>query len=238
MKRAERQYALVDVLRGAHRPWSAARLAREFGVSSRTIERDIASLQVSGVPIYADHGAAGGYSVLGEYSLPPLNLSEVESLAVLAGLALLESSPYRGAAVRAHAKVAAVMQDAHRARVQELLGAMHVIDAVPPESDAVSLDILSTAIAARRVLRLGYVGDVSDAGPDRSSITVRDVEPQGLLRAADTWLLTGWCRLRDAVRGFRIERIRRLEILDETPPRRDPALLEADLAQWSARRLA
>ncbi len=71
VKRAERQYALVDLLRAARRPVSAARLAREFGVSTRTVERDIASLQVAGVPLYADHGVAGGYSILREYSLPP-----------------------------------------------------------------------------------------------------------------------------------------------------------------------
>lgn len=236
MKRAERQYALVDLLRGARRPWSAARLAHEFGVSSRTIERDIVSLQQAGVPIYADHGSAGGYSILREYSLPPLNLSAAESVAVLAGLALLESSPYQGAARRARAKIAAVMDEAHRAPVQDLLGTMYVIDAVPPTEGSVPLGILSDAIAARRVVRLTYVGENADGDPDLSSTTVRDVETMGLLRAADTWLLTGWCRLRDAIRGFRIERIIRLEILDEVPTRRDPALLEADLAQWPTTR--
>lgn len=233
MKRAERQYALVDLLRGASRPWSAARLAAEFSVSSRTIERDIASLQNAGVPLYADHGVAGGYSILREYSLPPLNLTAAESLAVLAGLSLLESSPYQGAARRARTKIAAVMDEAHRAPVQELLGTMHVIDAVAPEEGAVPLSILSDAIAARRVVRITYLGEHED-----SEVTVRDVETMGLLRAGDAWLLTGWCRLRQAIRGFRIERITRLDILDEVPPERDPALLEADLSRWPTRRLA
>nr|WP_221382848.1 WYL domain-containing protein [Actinoplanes polyasparticus] len=237
MKRAERQYALVDLLRGASRPWSAARLAGEFGVSSRTIERDIGSLQLAGVPIYADHGATGGYSILREYSLPPLNLSAAESLAVLAGLALLESSPYQGAARRARAKIAAVMGEEQRAPVQELLGMMQVIDAVAPTGDAVPLGMLSDAIAARRVVRLTYLGEDRGDGPDRATSTVRDVETMGLLRAGDAWLLTGWCRLRAAIRGFRIERITRLEILDEVPPPRDPTLLEADLARWPTRRL-
>jgi len=237
MKRAERQYALVDLLRGAGRPWSAARLAGEFGVSSRTIERDIGSLQLAGVPIYADHGAAGGYSILREYSLPPLNLSAAESLAVLAGLALLESSPYQGAARRAGAKIAAVMGEEHRAPVRELLGRMQVIDAVAPTDGAVPLGMLSDAIAARRVVRLTYLGEDEGDGPDRATSTVRDVETMGLLRAGDAWLLTGWCRLRDAIRGFRIERITRLEILDEVPPPRDRTLLEADLARWPTRRL-
>ncbi|MDR6319954.1 helix-turn-helix transcriptional regulator [Actinoplanes couchii] len=231
MKRAERQYALVDLLRGARRPWSATRLAGEFGVSTRTIERDIGSLQLAGVPIYADHGVTGGYSILREYSLPPLNLSAAESLAVLAGLALLESSPYQGAARRAHAKIAAVMDEEHWAPVQEILGRMQVIDAVAPEDGAVPLGMLSDVIAARRVVRLTYLGE------DLATSTVRDVETMGLLRAGDAWLLSGWCRLRDAIRGFRIERITRLEVLDEVPPPRDPALLEADLARWPTRRL-
>ncbi|GAA0577940.1 HTH domain-containing protein [Paractinoplanes ferrugineus] len=238
MKRAERQYALVDLLRGARRPWSAARLAGEFGVSSRTIERDIGSLQLAGVPIYADHGAAGGYSILREYSLPPLNLSATESLAVLAGLALLDSSPYQGAARRARAKIAAVVQEEHRRPVQEMLGVMQVIDARPSTDDVVPLGILADVIAARRVVRLTYLGENEDGGPDPATGTVRDVETMGLLRAGDAWLLTGWCRLRDAIRGFRIERITRLEILGEVPPPRDPALLAADQARWPTRNLA
>jgi predicted DNA-binding transcriptional regulator YafY len=237
MKRAERQYALVDLLRGARRPWSAGRLAGEFGVSSRTIERDIGALQQAGVPIYADHGSAGGYSILREYSLPPLNLSAAESLAVLAGLALLDSSPYQRAARRARAKIAAVMAEEHRAPVQERLEMMHVIDAVAPTDGAVPFGILSDAIAARRVVRITYQGEDENGGPDDARSTVRDVETMGLLRAGDAWLLAGWCRLRDAIRGFRIERITRLEILDGVPTPRDPALLEADLARWPTRRL-
>ncbi|WP_020498713.1 helix-turn-helix transcriptional regulator [Sciscionella marina] len=238
MKRAERQYALVDILRGARRPWSAARLAGELGVSSRTIERDIGSLQLAGVPIYADHGATGGYSILREYSLPPLNLSAAESLAILAGLALLESSPYQGAARRARAKITAVMNEEHRGPVQQILRTMHVIDAVAQTDGAVSLGMLSDVIAARRVLRITYLGENKDGSPERTTNTVRDVETMGLLRADDAWLLIGWCRLRSAIRGFRIERITHLEILDEVPPARDPALLETDLARWSTRRLA
>ncbi|MET8926680.1 WYL domain-containing protein [Streptomyces sp. NPDC004623] len=237
MKRAERQYALVDLLRGARRPRPAARLADEFGVSTRTIERDIASLQLAGVPIYAEHGATGGYAILREYSLPPLNLSATESLAVLAGLALLDSSPYQAAARRARAKIAAVMEEEHREPVQKMLGMMQVIDAVAPTNDAVPLGMLSDVIADRRVVRLTYLGEDKDGGPDTSTSTVRDVETMGLLRAGDAWLLAGWCRLRDAIRGFRIERITELRILDEAPPPRDPALLEADLARWPTRRL-
>ncbi|WP_369069856.1 helix-turn-helix transcriptional regulator [Kineococcus terrestris] len=238
MKRAERQYALVDLLRGADRPWSAARLAREFGVSRRTVERDIASLQLAGVPLYADHGAAGGYSILREYSLPPLNLTAAESLAVLAGLGLLDSSPYQGAARRARAKINAVMADEHRGPVRDVLATLQVIDTSAPAGGAVPLAVLADVIAARRVVRITYTGTgTTGADGTAGDVTVRDVETMGLLRGDDAWLLVGWCRLREAIRGFRIERITRLEVLEEVAPVRDPTLLEADQARWPVRNL-
>jgi len=204
---------------------SAARLSREFGVSTRTIERDVQSLQQSGVPIYADHGTAGGYSILKEFSLPPLNLTASESLAVLAGLGLIESSPYGAAVRRARAKIMAVIADDRLAPIQATLSTMHVIEAREFGSAGVSLDLLSEAITARRVVRLDYSSD------DGSGTTTRDVETMGLLRGADSWMLVGWCRLRSGIRGFHIDRISRLDITGEVPPSRDPGLLDADLAR-------
>lgn len=236
MRRAERHHALVDLLRGARTPWPASRLAREFEVSTRTIERDVLALQHAGVPVYADHGATGGYSILREYSLPPLNLTANESLAVLAGLGLLGSSPYRAAAARAADKVRAVMREEHRGPVADLLGTIRVVDAVPSEgAAAVELGMLSDVLAARRLVRLTYLGE--DTGDGAPAVTVRDVETMGLLRAGDAWLLAGWCRLRDAVRGFHLERITSLEVLDEVPAPRPAAVWDADLARWPSRRL-
>ncbi|MCV7419198.1 HTH domain-containing protein [Mycobacterium yunnanensis] len=229
MRRAERLYALVDLLRGARRPLSAARLSEEFEVSKRTIERDVQSLQLAGVPIYADHGVAGGYSILREHSLPPLNLTAPESLAVLAGLALLETSPYGAAARRARAKVLAISREDQLAPIDEALGAMFVIDSQPPSVSATAL--IPEAIAARRVTRLVY------ASEDGVSETTRDVEAMGLLRGGDSWMFVGWCRLRGGIRGFHLDRIRHLEITHEVFPERDPDVLDADLSRWSTRRL-
>src|SRR5690242_10088787 len=229
MRRAERLYALVDLLRGSRRPMSAARLSEEFEVSKRTIERDVQSLQQAGVPIYADHGVTGGYSILREHSLPPLNLTAPESLAVLAGLALLETSPYGAAARRARAKVLAISREDQLAPIDEALGAMFVIDSQPPSVSATAL--IPEAIAARRVTRLVY------AAEDGTSETTRDVEAMGLLRGGDSWMFVGWCRLREGIRGFHLDRIRHLQITDEIFAERDPALLEADLSRWRTRRL-
>ena len=229
MRRAERLYALVDLLRGSRRPLSASRLSEEFEVSKRTIERDIQSLQLAGVPIYADDGVTGGYSILREHSLPPLNLTVPESLAVLAGLGLLETSPYGAAARRARAKVLAISRDDQLAPVDEALASMFVIDAQAPSEAATSL--IPEAIAARRVVRLDYTAE------DGEMRTTRDVEAMGLLRGGDAWLFVGWCRLREGIRGFRLERIRHLEITDEVFPERDSAVLDEDLSRWRTRRL-
>lgn len=229
MRRAERLYALVDLLRGSRRPMSAARLSEEFAVSKRTIERDIQSLQRAGVPIYADHGMSGGYSILREHSLPPLNLTVPESLAVLAGLGLLESSPYGAVARRARAKILVISREEQLATVDEALASMFVIESQPPSEAAISL--IPEAIAARRVVRLDYTAE------DGATRTTRDVEAMGLLRGGDAWVFAGWCRLRDAIRGFHLDRIRHLEITEAVFAERDPAVLEEDLSRWRTRRL-
>jgi predicted DNA-binding transcriptional regulator YafY len=229
MRRAERLYALVDLLRGARRPLSAARLSEQFEVSKRTIERDMRSLQLAGVPIYADYGVSGGYSILREHSLPPLNLTVPESLAVLAGLGLLETSPFGAAARRARAKVLAVSREDQLAPIDDALASMFVIDPQPPSEAATSL--IPEAIAARRVVRLDYTS------ADGETRTTREVEAMGLLRGGDAWVFVGWCRLRDAIRGFHLDRIEYLEITEEVFVERNPAVLDADLSRWRTRRL-
>ena len=121
-----------------------------------------------------------------------------------------------------------------RGTLLDALSALRVIDSVPvasAQSPEVPLDLLSDAIVDRRVVRLDYLS------ADGEAVTTRDVETMGLLRGGDTWMLVGWCRLRQGIRGFQLERITRLEITDDVPPERDPALLESDLARWPTRSL-
>jgi predicted DNA-binding transcriptional regulator YafY len=91
---------------------------------------------------------------------------------------------------------------------------MFVINAQSPSEAAISL--IPEAIAARRVVRLDYTAE------DGEARTTRDV---------------GWCRLREGIRGFQLDRIRQLEITEEIFPDRDPAVLDADLSRWRTRRL-
>lgn len=106
---------------------------------------------------------------------------------------------------------------------------MFVIDSQSPSEAAVS--VIPGAIAARRVVRLDYASD------DGQTRTTRDVEAMGLLRGGDAWVFVGWCRLREGIRGFHLDRIRHLEITEEVFHERDPAVLDEDLSRWRTRRL-
>jgi predicted DNA-binding transcriptional regulator YafY len=87
VNRTDRLYALVEQLRAVSpRPRSARWLADTFEVSTRTIERDIAALQQSGVPIWAEPGRTGGYVLDRAHSLPPLNFTPQEAAAIAVAL--------------------------------------------------------------------------------------------------------------------------------------------------------
>ena len=84
----DRLYALVEELRAvAPRPRSASHLARKFEVSTRTIERDILALQESGVPVNAEAGRRGGYVIDKGLTLPPVNFTAAEVVAMAVSIA-------------------------------------------------------------------------------------------------------------------------------------------------------
>ncbi|MFC7375651.1 MULTISPECIES: helix-turn-helix transcriptional regulator [unclassified Brachybacterium] len=209
MRRSERHHAVLDVLRAnAERPISVPRLAARFGVSTRTIERDVRALQEAGVPIYAEPGRRGGYAVRRDYSLPPLAFTPQEATAVVAGLSVMMGSPFAGDSRRAMDKVLAALPPERREMVRDLAGR---VASMAPEGratedvDAVIRDVL----VRPRVLELEYVSHLC------GERTQRHVEPLGLITVRGAWILVGWCRLREAVRGFRTDCIARIEKTDE-----------------------
>ncbi|HKS99897.1 MAG TPA: HTH domain-containing protein, partial [Rugosimonospora sp.] len=99
MNRTDRLYAMVEELRAvAPRPRSARWLARRFEVCARTVERDIGALQEAGVPIYAEAGRTGGYALDKRHSLPPVNITASEAVAVAVALEGLRGTPFHDAA--------------------------------------------------------------------------------------------------------------------------------------------
>ena len=121
MNRTDRLYAIVEELRAvAPRPRSARWLAGRFEVSARTIERDISALQQSGVPIWAEPGRTGGYCLDKARTLPPVNLTPGEAVALAVALRQLDGTPFLADAGTALRKLVTAMQAGDAAAAQEL----------------------------------------------------------------------------------------------------------------------
>ncbi|KAB1158745.1 helix-turn-helix transcriptional regulator [Micromonospora sp. DT46] len=229
MNRTDRLYALVEELRAVSpRPRSARWLAARFEVSTRTIERDIGALQESGVPIWAEPGRTGGYALDRARTLPPVNLTPVEAVAMAVALHRMRGTPFAAAAGTALRKLISVMPAADAAEAHRLAARVHLIGDGPvtPVPAAVA-----DAVRARRVLRLRYA-DRSGAG------SLRDVEPLGYLGNPRHWYLLGWCRLRAGIRAFRVDRITSVTTLAERVPERELSADDIDIPQERIRRLS
>jgi predicted DNA-binding transcriptional regulator YafY len=235
VNRTDRLYALVEDLRAiSPRCRSARELAERFEVSVRTIERDIAALQESGVPIYAEPGRRGGYVLDKKMSLPPLNFTPAEAVAIAVALSRAGDQPFGRQARSALRKVVAAMPGREGELARELARRVMLV-AEPPEpggprrplgDESVSRAI-EEALLRRRVLHLDY----ADA---KGRLTSRDVEPGVFLGGrGGFWYLVGWCRLRDDVRVFRLDRIINAAVSTERCPDRPLEGFAADVPEMA-----
>ena len=298
MNRTDRLYAVVEELRAAApRPRSARQLARKYEVSTRTIERDILALQDAGVPVYAETGRLGGYVIDPAFTLPPVNFTAPEMVAIAVSLAGADETPFAYAARSALRKVLAAAPAGQLAEAAEMMDRIRLIGidrsascgpggatslapadggACPngahpngahrngpdPNSahphgshpcgahpdtahtESASRDgahpagksaaktasgqdrkpvpmAIQEAIATRHVLRIDY--------RDRQGVvTAREVEPVALAGTQAHWYLMGWCRLRNAARAFRMDRIVAAVDTGEPAPHRSYADLNVD----------
>ncbi|MBA8991036.1 putative DNA-binding transcriptional regulator YafY [Curtobacterium pusillum] len=220
MNRTDRLYALVEELRAAAPALrSARRLAEGFGVSVRTVERDLLALQEAGVPIWAEPGRTGGYTIDSRATLPPLGLTVEEALAVAIGLGALANSPFRDAARSAARKVTAVLAEDDARRTARLASRVHLLEA---GDRAPAPTGLAGALTGGRVVRMRY----RDAAGNDSE---RTVEPLGYIGKGEDWYLVAWCRLRDGIRAFRGDRVLAVEETDEVAPPRVVRIEELDI---------
>ncbi|WP_026005698.1 WYL domain-containing protein [Arthrobacter sp. M2012083] len=204
MKRAERLFALSEMLRRhGSRGCSADRLAREFGVSVRTVKRDLAALEISGAPIWSRPGPGGGYGLAAGASLPPVSLSPAQAVALMAAVSAAPDAPYADLAAAGIQKIVDVLDPRTRARADELAGRVWV-NAARPSSRTIR-SALEEAMSEQRVIRIRYTSR-------DGSTTIRDVEPVLFASTNGQWYLVGWCRLRDAMRWFIVSRIDRANV--------------------------
>ena len=222
MRRADRLFLVIHALRGRRTALPARRLAETLEVSLRTVYRDVADLQSSGVPIEGEAGI--GYVLRKGADIPPLMFTAEEIEALVVGTRFVRA--FAGGRLNAGAqaallKIEAVLPPELRERAKRSR-----IYAPIDWNEARSglIDRLHQAIAAQQVLRLDYR---DEAG--RSSL--REVEPLCLACWGGVWTLGTWCRLRESFRNFRPDRIAAFaptgEVFVEAPERGIDAYLRA-----------
>jgi len=201
MRRADRLFQIVQLLRSG-RLTTAQNLAERLEVSERTIYRDIADLQGSGVPIDGEAGV--GYVMREGYDLPPLMFSRDEIVALVVGARMVRGwggASMARAAEGALSKIETVLPEDERKRAADA-----PIYAPPTElTDDVRerIDQCERAVDAKDVLAISY-------RDESGSATKRSVWPLGLWYWGKVWTLVAWCELRDDFRMFRLDRIERL----------------------------
>ncbi|MFT3943706.1 MAG: WYL domain-containing protein [Ancrocorticia sp.] len=204
MKRVERLHALSEMLqRSGSRGCTAERLAREFGVSVRTIKRDLAALENSGAPIWSRPGPGGGYGLAVGSKLPSVSLTPAQAVALLAAVSAAPDAPYSDLASAGIRKIMDVLDPRTRAQADELARRIWV-NTDQPGTRAVR-SALEEAMSEQRVVRIRYTAQDGNT-------TTRDVEPVIFASTNGHWYLVGWCQLREDMRWFLVSHIERATV--------------------------
>ncbi|CAN5355982.1 YafY family protein [soil metagenome] len=207
MPRSDRLFDIIQRLRSAGRPTTAATLAAELEVTPRTIYRDIATLQARRVPI---EGAAGiGYVLRKGFDLPPLmfTIDEIEAIAVGARLVRrLKDPKLQAAADTVLAKVTVVVPERLRQHIADT--PVYVSPGMAAEAEGADLAEIRAAIRDSAKLYIAYADE-------QGRRTNRVIWPIAMAYYVDVTLVGAWCELRADYRNFRVERIQSSKVLDE-----------------------
>ncbi len=192
----------------------AADLAGKLGVSVRTLHRYFEMLDEMGVPVYAERGPYGGFSLVRGYKLPPLVFTPEEAVAVSLGTSLVHEmwgTLYHEAAQGALAKLENVLPDEQR---QEIGWARRSLVATGMNRADIgmltpSLEKLRRAVRENRRVSMTYHSGTSPHGEQR------ELDPYALVHRTGWWYVVGFCHKRQEIRTFRVDRAAELTLTDE-----------------------
>jgi predicted DNA-binding transcriptional regulator YafY len=217
-----------------HPNQKAGDLARELGVSVRTLHRYMGMLDEMGIPVYSERGPQGGFSLVRGYKMPPLVLTPDEAVAVSLGTGMVEElwgELYRETARSALAKLENILPDEQNQEVAWARRTLIATDLHRSNLAALTpyLEALRRSVREHCSVHMGYRSSNSPHP------TQREMDPYALIHRWGWWYVIGFCHLRQAVRSFRVDRIESLETseqLFESPEEFD---IQAYLAQdWGA----
>ncbi len=208
MNRFDRITAILIQLQ-AKRVVSGPTLAAQFGVSLRTIYRDLRTLELAGVPLFGEAGV--GYSLAEGYRLPPVMFTREEAAALLTAEKLAAQLTDAATAQRSGAamdKLRAVLRRPDRDYLETLTPHIQVVGRATAPGQPQAYQQLVAAIATQQVVRLVYQATAAEPP------TTREIEPIGLY-LTQHWHVVAYCRLRQDFRNFRLDRVQQLALSAE-----------------------
>jgi predicted DNA-binding transcriptional regulator YafY len=199
VRKASRLFEIIQILRLADHPITAAQIAERLEVTPRSIYRDIVALQAMRVPIEGGRGI--GYILRPGFDLPPLMFSIEETEAIVLALALLQRTgdiALRKAARSVNDKIAGAMPPPLRQSLNA--EAIYAWGTVMPEPSGIDMSLVRTAVRDEQKLRIAYQDEQGRA-------TERTVRPIALIYYSAHSVMVAWCELRNGLRNFRADRI-------------------------------
>jgi predicted DNA-binding transcriptional regulator YafY len=216
MRRADRLFQIIQILRRSHRPTTADAIALELETSKRSVYRDIATLIGQRVPIRGEAGV--GYVLDGGFDLPPLMLTQDEIEAAVLGaqwVAGRGDPALARAALDLVAKIGASVPE--RLRPFVLDSATMASPSHRAVADAIDMAQVRAAIHGGRKVQLSYCDEQGRASE-------RVIWPVAVGYYDTVRLIAAWCELRRDFRHFRTDRVADAAFLDERYPERPSAL--------------
>ncbi len=211
MRRGDRLFEVIEILRRTKGPISAQSIGEELGVTKRTVYRDVAALIGQGVPINGEAGV--GYVLEPGFHMPPLMLTPDEIEAVTLGVLWVQTRGEPELALAAEkliTKLEAVAPDKYRTSF--LQPAVSVAPVAQPD-EVLGAAAVRLAIRRRKKIDLKY----SDNSGKKTHRVIWPI----LLGYRDTSrIIAAWCEMREGFRYFRTERIVEAEVLEDSIPRR------------------
>ncbi|AJQ29401.1 helix-turn-helix transcriptional regulator [Pelosinus fermentans] len=182
---------------------TARELAGRFGVSTRTIYRDIDALSSAGIPVYMNKGNGGGIHLLENYILNRAIFSDRESENLLLAVKTLQATQYPELDI-ALEKMGALFKNASNHDWVEVDFSSWA--SLPNEEN--KFNDIKRAMLEQNIIQFDYVNGEGH----RSS---RLAEPEKLIFKNNAWYLLAFCRRRQKHRTFRISRLKQLDVLAE-----------------------
>lgn len=205
-KRISRLTAIITQLQ-SKRLITATELGKKFSVSVRTIYRDIRSLEQAGIPVTTEEGK--GFSMMEHYRLPPVMFSENEANALIVAEQLVlknKDTSFINDYSDAIVKIKSVLNASLKDKANLLHERTRFAQNVNNKRSSSNLSILQFALTNFYLTKIDYTNE-----SEKSSERV--IEPFALLSTQENWLLVAWCRLRKSFRYFRLDRIKKLEVM-------------------------